>query len=308
MELFRLFIFVCSILFLLSSVSVPAHADCVNPPGKEAQQVYNSTHKTMQFCDGTNWWDMKAANGGGGGGGNSFDECQPGETVVFSSTNNRFECPFDHTPDAFSFSDETGVELSTVTESDILQITSIDDDTDISISGDGSPEYRICADGTCSGAPAYTSAAGTIDNGDYLQLRLTSAGAGGVTWSATVYVGEGSDQWDVTTPVNCSLPWGGTIAHGDNITAYLNSSEPCGGSCASETRTCIDGVLSGSYTNSSCSVSTCASCDATSFGSNRTLCYVPNLSHGASGGACQFDGGCSYTCNNGSLSGNNGCN
>ncbi|WP_147253056.1 tail fiber domain-containing protein [Thalassospira profundimaris] len=58
----------CTFLFLLLSVSAvfpkSSLADCTIPSGKEGQQVYNGSYKTMQFCDGTSWWDMKAANGG----------------------------------------------------------------------------------------------------------------------------------------------------------------------------------------------------------------------------------------------------
>ena len=35
------------------------HAACINPAGIEGNQVYNTTYKTMQFCDGTNWISMK---------------------------------------------------------------------------------------------------------------------------------------------------------------------------------------------------------------------------------------------------------
>ena len=51
------------ILLLLSFfVAIPSYADCINPAGIEGDQVYNSTHKTMQFCDGTNWYSMKGGN------------------------------------------------------------------------------------------------------------------------------------------------------------------------------------------------------------------------------------------------------
>lgn len=297
-------ILLITLFCFFSITSGDARAACTNPPGNEGDQVYNGTHKVMQFCDGTNWWSMK----GGGGVASNAGECQDGETVIYNASSGGFECPFDHTPDTFSFTDQTGVEPSTVTESEIVQIVNLDDATPISISGNGSPEYRICADATCSGAPAYTSSAGTINDGDYLQLHLTSHADWETTNSATVTIGEASDQWDVMTKAgSCNLPWGGTIADGDSVTAYLNSSEPCGGSCTSETRTCSDGVLSGSYTNSSCSVSSCASCGATSFGSGNSKCNVPSLPHGGSGGTCVDGGSCSYTCNNGSLSGSNNC-
>lgn len=55
----------------------------------------------------------------------------------------------------------------------------------------------------------------------------------------------------------CSLPWGGTIPSGNNVTAYSSSSVPCGSTCASQTRTCTNGTLSGSFTNQNCSVQAC---------------------------------------------------
>ncbi|MFA7209398.1 MAG: hypothetical protein WC120_03875 [Parcubacteria group bacterium] len=58
----------------------------------------------------------------------------------------------------------------------------------------------------------------------------------------------------------CALPWGGTIASGSSVTAYRLPSVACGSSCStvSQTRTCTNGVLSGTYTNRTCSVQTCA--------------------------------------------------
>ena len=51
---------------------------------------------------------------------------------------------------------------------------------------------------------------------------------------------------------SCTLPWGGTIGHGESVTAYQSASVPCGSSCRSQLRTCNDGTLSGSYTHPSC--------------------------------------------------------
>jgi hypothetical protein len=51
-------------------------------------------------------------------------------------------------------------------------------------------------------------------------------------------------------PASCPLPWGGTIVHGDSRTAYsIDSSATCG---TFETRTCYNGLLSGSYQYASC--------------------------------------------------------
>lgn len=50
---------------------------------------------------------------------------------------------------------------------------------------------------------------------------------------------------------NCTAPWGGTVANGSSVTAYLTDS-PGSGSCTEETRTCTNGTLSGSYAYNSC--------------------------------------------------------
>ena len=58
---FTLLITLCALL----GTQQAAHAACTNPAGVEGNQVYNSTHKVMQFCDGTSW---RAMIGGGSGG------------------------------------------------------------------------------------------------------------------------------------------------------------------------------------------------------------------------------------------------
>ena len=53
------------ILLLLSFfVVIPSYADCINPAGVEGKQIYNTTYKTMQFCDGTNWIAMRGGVAG----------------------------------------------------------------------------------------------------------------------------------------------------------------------------------------------------------------------------------------------------
>ncbi|MFN3980105.1 MAG: hypothetical protein ACK4SA_06965 [Caldilinea sp.] len=108
-----------------------------------------------------------------------------------------------------------------------------------------------------------------------------------------------------TTP-SCNLPWGGTINNGQSVTAYQSNSVPFGSSCVAETRTCSNGTLTGSYTNSSCSVQPPASC------STQTLSWGPSNFCQASatgtthGGAAALTnttagatGSATATCNNG---------
>lgn len=97
----------------------------------------------------------------------------------------------DITPNAFSFTDVTGVNLNTLTTSNTITISGIDTPTSVSVSGDGSPRIRI------NGGAWVTS--GTITSGQSLAVRLTSANAGSTARSATVTVGSVTDNWSVTT-------------------------------------------------------------------------------------------------------------
>lgn len=86
---------------------------------------------------------------------------------------------------------------------------------DVSSNCPSAAETRTCSNGTLSGSYTYQSCA---------------------------------------APASCSLPWGGSIASGQSVTAYqVSVSSNCPG--AAETRTCDNGTLSGSYTYQSCSAS-----------------------------------------------------
>ncbi len=58
---------------------------------------------------------------------------------------------------------------------------------------------------------------------------------------------------------SCSLG-GQAVEHGASVTAYASDSVAFGGSCTSQTRTCNNGVLSGSYSARTCQVASAASC------------------------------------------------
>ncbi|MCE6971399.1 beta strand repeat-containing protein, partial [Cereibacter sphaeroides] len=120
-------------------------------------------------------------------------------TVTVSGVSATFDVTTkDTTPASFSFTDKTNVATSTATASNLVTISGITSAAPISISGTGAPAYSI--DGA-----AYTSAAGTIANGQTLRLRLTSAGSPSVTRTATVVVGGVSRTFDVTTTTGASV-------------------------------------------------------------------------------------------------------
>ena len=59
----------------------------------------------------------------------------------------------------------------------------------------------------------------------------------------------------VVAPAATCVFDGAEVADGTSVTAYVAETVPYGSSCATETRTCSDGTLSGSYEATSCTVS-----------------------------------------------------
>jgi len=99
----------------------------------------------------------------------------------------------------------------------------------------------------------------------------------------------------------CALPWGGNIAHGQSVTTYEASNVACGQSCNAQTRTCTNGVLSGSYAAQNCSAQTC-SCSLPwggALAATQSVLAYESSSVGC-GQSCVSQ---TRTCNNGVLSG-----
>lgn len=222
----RRFALICGLLFSLTVPAGAAFADCVltstgqtRPPGTI---VRNTAFNVLQYCAGTEWkamvWGVAPDCADDSPATCVLDTTRVSSDPQFTAPNicaginilgitGTASCggAGDDTPDAFSFTDQTNVALSTLTTSNIVQIAGITGSVATSISGGGSPEYRICSDGTsdanCDGSVVqnWTSGAASINNNQYLQLRLTSSASNSTMLSATITVGTGSDQWNVTT-------------------------------------------------------------------------------------------------------------
>lgn len=95
----------------------------------------------------------------------------------------------DTTPDAFSFTALTDVAFASSNESESVTIIDISTDVDVSISGG---EYSI--DGG-----AFTSAAGTLTEGQTLTIAVTADSEFSTTSTATITVGDVSASFSVTT-------------------------------------------------------------------------------------------------------------
>ncbi|MCE6958401.1 hypothetical protein LAZ40_04935, partial [Cereibacter sphaeroides] len=100
----------------------------------------------------------------------------------------------DTTPDAFTFVPENDTGTSSLVSSNEVTITGITAPTPVTVSGSGNPQVSV------DGGPWAEEA--TIDNGQRLQLRLTSAGAVSSARTATVSAGGVTSDFIVTTGNN----------------------------------------------------------------------------------------------------------
>lgn len=98
----------------------------------------------------------------------------------------------DTTPNAFTFTDQTDVGLSTVVTFNAITVDGITAPTSVSISGDASSEYR-------KNGGAWTNAPGTVVNGDTIQPRHNSSGSNSTAVNTVVTIGGVSDTATSTT-------------------------------------------------------------------------------------------------------------
>ncbi|MGR8980857.1 MAG: type IV pilus modification PilV family protein [Gammaproteobacteria bacterium] len=103
----------------------------------------------------------------------------------------------------------------------------------------------------------------------------------------------------------CLRPWGGTVNNGDSITAWQSETVPYGESCESETRTCTNGTLSGSFLFDSCSIEAGADCqtpwgDTISHGNDVTAYQFATVNTDVNSATCVDE---TRSCDNGVLSG-----
>ncbi len=102
----------------------------------------------------------------------------------------------DSTPDQFTFTDQTGVALSTVITSNTITVSGINTAADISITGG---EYKI-------GSGSYTSSSGTVNNSDTVTVQQTSSGSYSTKTNTILTIGGVSDTFSVTTWAAPALP------------------------------------------------------------------------------------------------------
>jgi len=166
--------------------------------GTEGAIRYNSTGKTIEVCDGSDWAGIQAS-----------------------------AC--DNAPAFLAFPTLTAQGTSTLVTSSILAVTGMDAGctTSVGVSGDGSPEYRTCSDSGCSSVlQAWTAANNTLDiQGNYIQLRATTSASTDTSFTITLDTGSTSSDWIITTGLSACAPIGSVCADG-SVYAGLSGSNP----------------------------------------------------------------------------------
>jgi hypothetical protein len=109
-----------------------------------------------------------------------------GVSDTFTSTT---AAAVDTTPDAFTFTDQTGVPLSSVRTSNTITVTGIAAPASISITGG---TYSIAGG-------AYTSATGSVSNGQTVTVQHTSSASNSTAVNTTLTIGGVSDTFTSTT-------------------------------------------------------------------------------------------------------------
>jgi len=137
------------------------------------------------------------------------------------------DTPADTTPDAFTFSAQTGRPTGTVVVSNTVTISGVNAAAPISISGGSSPGYSI----GCNGV--FTATAGTITNGEQVCVRQTSSGSANATTTTTLTVGGGSAPFSVTTAANDTTP---------NAFSFTAVSDAVAGSTVTSNAVTISGI------------------------------------------------------------------
>jgi hypothetical protein len=102
----------------------------------------------------------------------------------------------DTTPDAFSFTDQSGVALSSTITSAPITVTGIDAAAAITVTGG---TYDINGSGT------FVSTEGTVNNGDTVRARQTSSASYLTATNTAVTIGGVSDTFTSTTTPDPSL-------------------------------------------------------------------------------------------------------
>jgi hypothetical protein len=113
--------------------------------------------------------------------------------------------PADTTPDAFTFTDQTGVALSALLESNVITVAGIDAPVSVAISGAGG-EYAVSTDSGANWSAWSTSVPATISVGNQIKVRHTSSSSVSTQVDTVLTIGGVSDTFSTTTAASDTVP------------------------------------------------------------------------------------------------------
>lgn len=116
---------------------------------------------------------------------------------VFKTVNFTTDAAVDTTPNAFSFTDQTGVEPESVDESNAITITGVDAGEDIAVTITGG-QYAVSTDGGSSFG-GWTSAGTNVQLNDQIKVRNTASSEFSTAANTTLTAGGVSDTFTRTT-------------------------------------------------------------------------------------------------------------
>lgn len=145
----------------------------------------------------------------------------------------------DTAPDAFAFTSAVAA-AGSVSTSNAVTLSGFTGSVPISVSGDGSPEYRI-------GAGLWTSVAGTVTSGQQVQVRLTASTTERATRVATLDVGTGSGSFSVETQDQTPSALTFASVTGAALNAVVESDPVTVSGITGSVPVAVEGVFSAAY-------------------------------------------------------------
>jgi cysteine-rich repeat protein len=111
----------------------------------------------------------------------------------------------DTTPNAFTFTPQTGVALNTVFTSNTITVSGINAPAPISLST-STGTYSVSSDGGSTWSAFSRTTPSTVNLNDRVKVRLTSSGAYSTTKDATIDIGGVNGTFSVTTKPSVNMP------------------------------------------------------------------------------------------------------